>query len=239
MCGCSQQRADLNTGASPAFLLRLPSCLCGGGTLRVRVTLWNALMCYNLLHYLWKQKRGSLCAGRLSCQLCRVVSSSLFLPIWLVLSRLPFRRSRPIIKLSRWHLCGWCAALRGSPINIRYTHTHAGAHAEAVTDFPVNLKYFWCGVSCEWRDAGCVTPAQWFRKMRAARQTLAEEFSLQGKAGSGEKMGLFHLHRTSAHICCHLAPPHRQRHDLRATHRPSLSAAALTACEGRRLHNGV
>lgn len=101
-----------------------PPCLCGGGALRVRVTPWNALMCYNLLHYLWKQTRASLRAGRLPFQPCRVVSSSLFLHIWLVWVRLPFRRSRPIITLSRWHLCGWCAALRGSPINIRYTYTH-------------------------------------------------------------------------------------------------------------------
>lgn len=138
MGGRSQHEADLNPGDRPAFLSGLPPCLGGGGTRRVRVTSWNVLMCYNLLHYLWKQKRASLCAGRLPCQPCRVVSSPLFLPIWLVLARLPFRRSCPIITLSRWHLCGWCVALRGSPINIRYTHTRR----EAVTHFPVNLKYF-------------------------------------------------------------------------------------------------
>lgn len=32
-----------------------------------------------------------------------------------------------------------------SPINIRYTHTRR----EAVTHFPVNLKYFRCSLSCE------------------------------------------------------------------------------------------
>lgn len=133
-----------------------PLCLCGGGTLRVPIAPWNALMCYNLLYYLWKQKRASLCAGRLPCQPCRLVSSSLFLPIWLVLARLPFRCSRPIVTLSRWHLCGWCAALRGSPINIRYTH--AGAHTPRLwhtSTFQLTWNTFGGGVLYEWRDAAC------------------------------------------------------------------------------------
>lgn len=130
------------------FYSGLPPCLGGGGTRRVRVTSWNVLMCYNLLHYLWKQKRASLCAGRLPCQPRRVVSSPLFLPIWLVLARLPFRRSRPIITLSRWHLCGWCVALRGSPINIRYTHTRAGAHAQKL----------WHTFQLTWNTSAAVCP---------------------------------------------------------------------------------
>lgn len=216
-----------------------PLCLCGGGTLRVPIAPWNALICYNLLYYLWKQKRASLCAGRLPCQPCRLVSSSLFLPIWLVLARLPFRCSRPIVALSRWHLCGWCAALRGSPINIRYTH--AGAHTLRLwhtSTFQLTWNTF--GAVCCMSDVmPHVISAQWFQKMRATRQTLAREVSLQGKPGRREKMGLFHLRGMSAHICRHLAPLHRQRRDLRVTHRPSLSAVALTACDGRRLHNGM
>lgn len=183
-CCCSQFKADLNAGDIPGFFfqLHLPASV-EAEPFVFAITPGNALMCYNLLYYLWKHKRASLCAGRLSCQPCRVVSSSLFLPIWLVLARLPFRRSRPIIILSRWHLCSWCAALRGSLINIRYTH--AGAHTGALTHFPVNLKYFWCRVLSEWCDAGCnictVIPERWEQPGKHCRGSFLCKENLAGR----------------------------------------------------------
>lgn len=73
------------------------------------------------------------------------------------------------------------------------------AHTEAVTHFPVNLKFFRCSLFHEWRDAESVILRFW--KMRAAGLTSAEEVSLRGiRLQMGEDGSLWSLSHVSARL---------------------------------------